>query len=186
MAIKIHESFLSDNDFDRYYNFVKNYDSWGESINGNVWSGRVIYTNHIQLLNDINSRFLNKVKSLITSDLKLDNEIWPDYLGLVRWRVGDKQEPHADGELANNQKHPYFWRNFGCVYYLNEDYEGGEIYFPNQKIELKPMKNTLVFFPGTLEYLHGVKEITKNVRYTLTSFWTYDINYKINYDYNTK
>ena len=47
--------------------------------------------------------------------------------------------------------------------------------------------NTLVFFPGTLEYLHGVKEITGGVRYTLTSFWTFNKNYNINgYDSSTK
>jgi hypothetical protein len=42
------------------------------------------------------------------------------------------------------------------------------------KFQLKPKQNTLVFFPGTLEFLHGVKPITNGVRYTLTSFWTYD------------
>lgn len=148
MDIKIHESFLSENDLNRYLNFVINYNSWGESIQGNIWSGRVIYTNHITTLKEINDLFLNKVKNTIKADLTIDKEIWPDYLGLVRWRIGDKQEPHADGELSNNRKHPYFWRNFGCVYYLNEDYEGGEIYFPNQKLEVKPKKKHLNIFSG--------------------------------------
>ena len=89
------------------------------------------------------------------------------------------QHAHADGE-NKNEKHPFFWRNFGCVYYLNDDYEGGEIYFPNQNIKLKPKPNTLVFFPGTLEYLHGVNPITNGIRYTLTSFWTFDKLHKMN------
>ena len=114
----------------------------------------------------------------IKKDYEIPNEIYADYIGLVKWKDGDFQHPHADGENENG-KHPYHWRHFGCVYYLNDNYDGGEIYFPKQNIELKPKPNTLVFFPGTLEYLHGVKPTTKGIRYTLTSFWTFDKSYSI-------
>jgi hypothetical protein len=36
----------------------------------------------------------------------------------------------------------------------------------------------LIFFPGTLTFLHGVRPITSGARYTLTLFWTYDKNYR--------
>ena len=51
---------------------------------------------------------------------------------------------------------------------------------PNQNIEIKPKPNTLVFFPGNLEFLHGVKPMINDVRYTLTSFWTFDKLHKMN------
>ena len=47
-------------------------------------------------------------------------------------------------------------------------------YFPNQKLEIQPKAGHTVFFPGTLEYLHGVSRITKGNRYTIASFLTYD------------
>lgn len=171
--ISITENYLSTIEFEKYLKFSKETQEWGNRHLNDVWSGRVIYQNGVQ-----NFNYLNDLENKIKSDFELTNEIYPDYLGLVKWEVGDIQHPHADGE-NKNEKHPFFWRNFGCVYYLNDDYEGGEIYFPNQNIKLKPKPNTLVFFPGTLEYLHGVTPITNGVRYTLTSFWTYNKKHKM-------
>jgi predicted 2-oxoglutarate/Fe(II)-dependent dioxygenase YbiX len=60
------------------------------------------------------------------------------------------------------------------VIYLNDDYEGGEIYFPNLSLELKPLPGTLITFPGTLRYLHGVRRVTGGMRHTIASFITFD------------
>lgn len=172
--ISITENYLSTIEFEKYLNYSKETTEWGKRIPNDNWSGRVIYEPA-----KTNFNYLKGLENKIKSDFELTDKIYADYLGLVKWEVGDIQHPHADGE-NKNEKHPFFWRNFGCVYYLNDDYEGGEIYFPNQNIKLKPKPNTLVFFPGTLEYLHGVTPITNGVRYTLTSFWTFDKNYKMN------
>ena len=52
---------------------------------------------------------------------------------------------------------------------------GGEIYFPNKENYCPPIEpGMLVFFPGTLEFLHGVKEVTEGTRYTIASFFTRD------------
>ena len=173
MFISINENWLSEFDFEKYKNFSKTTKLWGERTQSNVWSGRVIYNNQFENLEEENSNLLYSINKKISLDDNLSKDIYPDYLGLVKWEIGDVQHPHADGEEING-KHIFYWRNFGCVYYLNDDYEGGEIYFPNQNIQIKPKPNTLVFFPGTLEFLHGVKPITKGIRYTLTSFWTFD------------
>jgi hypothetical protein len=50
--------------------------------------------------------------------------------------------------------------------YFNEDFEGGEIYFPNLDYQYKPVKGAALIFPCN-EYLHGVKAITKGYRYTM-------------------
>jgi hypothetical protein len=171
--ISIVENFLPNDEFENYLKYSKETQKWGTRISNDNWSGRVIYEAY-----QTNFDYLQSVKNKIKSDFELIDEIYPDYLGLVKWELGDMQNPHADGEEVNG-KHQFYWRNFGCVLYLNDDYGGGEIYFPNQDIELKPNPNTLVFFPGTLEYLHGVKMITSGIRYTLTSFWTYDTEYKM-------
>jgi hypothetical protein len=167
--ISINENWLDDEDFKKYLELAKSKNNnWGERNNTNIWAGRVIY-NHQFGLNELNTKFLEKIRNKIKSDFKLTNEIWPDYLGLVKWEEGDMQHPHADAE-----PNVFYWRDFGCVYYLNDDYEGGEIYFPNQNITIKPKPNTLVFFPGNHNYLHGVKPMISGIRYTLTSFWTFD------------
>ena len=171
--ISINENYLNKSHCEDYLKFCRETNVWDNFHTNDVWNQRVIYSNQFPNLELHYTTYLNDLKEKIKLDFNITEEIYPDYLGLVRWKNGDMQHPHADGEI-NGETHPYHWRNFGCVYYLNDDYDGGEIYFPNQNIELKPKPNTLVFFPGTLEFLHGVKPITNGVRYTLTSFWTYD------------
>ena len=179
--ISIVENYLSIDEFEKYLNYSKETQKWGSRLPNDNWSGRVIYQNGVD-----NFNYLKNVEKKIKSDFEINDKIYPDYLGLVKWENSDMQHPHADGQNENGD-HPYHWRNFGCVLYLNDDYEGGEIYFPNQNMEIKPKPNTLVFFPGTLEYLHGVKPITNGVRYTLTSFWTFNKQYNMNgYDSNTR
>lgn len=95
---------------------------------------------------------------------------------IVKWMPGQYQSPHADKELHEGldagkpNSFPHY--DIGCIYYLNDDYEGGELYFPNQGIEIKPKPGNLYFFPGDRYYVHGVKEIISGNRYTCPTFWT--------------
>lgn len=62
--------------------------------------------------------------------------------------------------------------------YLNDDYEGGELYFPNQNFEIKPTAKSLLVFKGGGEYLHGVRQVKGNIdnvrpRYVVVAFWDY-------------
>jgi len=91
--------------------------------------------------------------------------------GIRRWDTGEFQPLHADGEDTEGHPNEAFIVDYGAVIYLNDDYEGGEIYFPDHGIELKPKAGTLVFFPSSTMYIHGVKEITRGSRYTTPSFW---------------
>jgi hypothetical protein len=103
-------------------------------------------------------------------------EVKPTGPCLVRWPVGSMQWPHADKELhegpdkgtANN----FPWYDIGTVIYLNEDYEGGRLHFPKQEIAFKPKARAAYFFPGDLNYIHGVDIITEGTRYTSPWFWT--------------
>ena len=57
------------------------------------------------------------------------------------------------------------------LFYLNDDYEGGELYFPLQDVKFKPKKGAAYFFPGDKNYIHGVTEIKSGIRYTCPFFW---------------
>lgn len=176
--ISINEDYLTQTENETYLKFCRETNIWDEFQTTDAWNQRVIYHPNFPKFETNYIDYLLKIREKIKTDFNITDEIYPDYLGLVRWRKGDMQQPHADGE-NENRNHPYHWRHFGCVYYLNDDYDGGEIYFPNQNIEIKPKPNTLIFFPGNMKFLHGVKPITKGVRYTLTSFWTFDKQYSM-------
>ena len=95
---------------------------------------------------------------------------------LVRWLPGNFQMPHADKELheGDNAGKPndFPWYDLATIIYLNDDYEGGELYFPNQEIKFKPKAGTAYFFPGDKNYIHGISEIVSGIRYTCPFFWT--------------
>jgi predicted 2-oxoglutarate/Fe(II)-dependent dioxygenase YbiX len=50
--------------------------------------------------------------------------------------------------------------------YLNDDYQGGEVYFPFFDIEKKPTAGDILMYPGSWQYLHGVKKV-EGVRYAV-------------------
>lgn len=100
----------------------------------------------------------------------------PTSPAMVRWLPGQFQMPHADKELhvgddrGKPNDFPYY--DIAGLFYINDDYEGGELYFPNQGIQFKPKAGAAYFFPGDMNYIHGVTEITSGIRYTCPFFWT--------------
>jgi hypothetical protein len=79
------------------------------------------------------------------------------------WTSGTKGDLHIDAQGPE----PFI--EWSTIMYLNDpsEYEGGEIYFPNQGFTYKPKKYSAVFFPSAgTEYIHGITEITEGHRYT--------------------
>lgn len=104
-------------------------------------------------------------------------------IALRKWMPGESQDPHADCEAVFTHNvsewdmspiHNFssLFIEYAALVYLNDDYEGGEIYFPEYGIDIKPKAGDLIFFPGTSMYTHGVREVTSGLRYTLMSFFT--------------
>lgn len=95
---------------------------------------------------------------------------------LVRWLPGQFQNPHADKELHEGDQRgkpndfPYY--DIAGLFYLNDDYEGGELYFPEQGIQFKPKRGAAYFFPGDMNYIHGVTKVESGIRYVSPFFWT--------------
>jgi len=100
----------------------------------------------------------------------------PTSAAVVRWLPGQFQEPHADKELhigedkGKPNDFPYY--DLSGLFYINNDYEGGELYFPQHGIKFKPKAGSAYFFPGDMNYIHGVTEITSGIRYVCPFFWT--------------
>lgn len=63
---------------------------------------------------------------------------------------------------------------FSALVYLNasgSDYSGGNIYFPNQELNISPKTGQLIFFRGDINHPHGVSEVTSGKRYALVLFY---------------
>jgi len=107
---------------------------------------------------------------------KFQVEVNPTDAAIVRWPKGAMQFPHADKELHEGPDagtpNEFPWYDLGTVFYLNDDYEGGELFFPLQDIKFKPKPRAAYFFPGDKNYIHGVTKVTSGTRYTAPFFWT--------------
>lgn len=97
---------------------------------------------------------------------------------IVRWKTGDVMTPHADNiEQDNITPNTSPWRSFGGVIFLNSDFDGGKLYYPNVGIEVNPKPGMVVLHPAGIEYTHGVSKVTRGIRYTISNFFTFDANY---------
>jgi predicted 2-oxoglutarate/Fe(II)-dependent dioxygenase YbiX len=84
----------------------------------------------------------------------------------LKYRTGEEYKPHYDGGTESG-------RAISAVIYLNDDYEGGHIEFPNFKIKLKPQKGMLILFPSNFAYRHIAHPVTSGTKYSLVT-WIHD------------
>jgi hypothetical protein len=82
--------------------------------------------------------------------------------GIHRFRKGDTMNAHVDNAGDD------FKNVLGAIIYLNEEFEGGEIYYPELDFKIKPKANSMIMHDASL--LHQVLEVTEGIRYTLTTF----------------
>jgi hypothetical protein len=159
----------------RYLEFGRSANVWEKHKTDSYWSTRIIhYGDMPPEMGPSIIEIMKSVKATIKAEFKPAYEIYPDDFIVVRWMKGDDHELHADSENPGGQPHPFPWREFTSIIYLNDDFEGGDLCFPNQNVVVTPTPRMLVFFSGKLEYIHEVKQITAGTRYTLSSFWTFD------------
>ena len=183
------ENFLTEEEILYLNNFAKNNTLWDVTEshwneNGNiiydhrVWENRVATqftiektdTNVISMLQNIVGRLKLKIEEFYNVECNASGT------SIVRWPVGTMQYPHADKELHEGPDagtpNDFPWYDLGTVFYLNDEYEGGELYFPLQNIEFKPKRGAAYFFPGDKNFIHGVKPVISGCRYTAPFFWT--------------
>ena len=81
-----------------------------------------------------------------------------------------KMEEHLDympSEASNGNP----LAHMTSLIYINDDYEGGELFFPTQNLTYKPELGSLVIFPSN--YLHGVLECFGNSRHSVLACYTF-------------
>jgi len=79
---------------------------------------------------------------------------------ILRFAEGGFMAEHKDDETGVT--------DFGCVIYLNENFDGGELVYPNLNKSLKPIAGSLVIHDSNEP--HMVNTTTKGTRYMLTTF----------------
>lgn len=81
-----------------------------------------------------------------------------------RMQEGIELKAHTDQDTDPSIK-------YATIIYLNDEYNGGELFFSNKDLEIKPNPGSLVIFPGTKDFNHGVRFVKPGpIRYVLVGF----------------
>ena len=88
---------------------------------------------------------------------------WHDQYGILKYGKGQFFTNHIDD-------HKDFHRRISTIYYLNDNYLGGEINFPRFNIIFKPKANQMIMFPSTYVYNHSVSSVVEGERYAVVSW----------------
>ena len=80
---------------------------------------------------------------------------------------GGFMSEHADA-IHHSHGQQYGFPEVSILYFLNEEYEGGE--FVVSDIMYKPKKNSSIIFPANFMFPHYVKPVIKGTRYTIITW----------------
>lgn len=159
------------------YSRISKWEDWTASNDSNLIYGKTKVINRASLKNSTGSDLVDKKTLYIANSFIMAFQMCTDrylaaknlekekyYLDLDRitikaWNEGQSMGPHFDGQDGNKDL------AFSLVAYVNDDYEGGEISFPNHNITIKPKAGSLIMFPSQEPYIHEVKPIISGTRY---------------------
>jgi len=88
-------------------------------------------------------------------------------INYVRYKPGQHFAVHSDSGFSYNC-------TVSSVMYLNDDYEGGELWFPFLDLTYKPKAGDIVIFPSTYIYAHASKPITSGVKYSAVTMFDWN------------
>ena len=113
------------------------------------------------------------------------SQVWAQYIAPKYHCEFDKYEPaqflgypvgghyieHNDAETFHDGE----WRKIAdrdvsFLFYLNSEFGGGELEFPELGLTIKPKKGMMIAFPSYKEFEHKVHPVTWGHRYTLVSW----------------
>ena len=141
------------------------------------WDGRIVYitdvVRHDPGAAAIMADFQRRTAERLSDVYQLSAPLFTDTVQLNIWEEGQCLPPHVDNANPGGEPHPSYWRDFSSIVYLNDDYEGGELYFTAQDRTLRPRKGMLVAFSAGYWHEHGVLTVTRGRRIAMPAFYTF-------------
>ena len=128
------------------------------------WNGKFLFIKDSSIPNQI----VNNIKDWIENP---DFWSWGLPSSVHRIRPGEKMFLHADN--SNEKSGLNNWVDFSFVLYHN-DFNGGEIIYPQINFEYHPKAGDLLMHPGSQNYIHGTKEVLPGPTRYNSTMWMYD------------
>lgn len=155
--IYVINDFLTEKEHLKLLTFCKNPDNWITMNKDSEYRNKV-WDDNIKFLEKDFDKIYNNIflrLTLLFNEGYINLEKYVTRLRPSQCMPAHTDEPH-NGVLK------------GIVIYLNDDYQGGELNYPNHGLSYKPKARSLACHPSN--YLHEVTQIYNNERYFITAF----------------
>lgn len=90
-------------------------------------------------------------------------------INFVRYGEGQHFAVHTDHGFS-------YTCTVSSIVYLNDGYEGGELWFPYLNIAFKPQFGDILIFPSTFIYAHASLPVTSGIKYSAVTMFDYNDN----------
>jgi hypothetical protein len=122
---------------------------------------------------DISTFILFSINELISNYFNGKHQVKSWFFSCMK--IGSFNPYHTDNYYLNDDGKrvidPKFAYDKSAILYLNDNYVGGELFFPNQNLLVKPEIGDLIFFEGDLDKPHEVKKVTSGERHAFITFY---------------
>lgn len=142
------------------------------------WNNRLLwYADIVKAKPEVGDCMLqtqHRAIELVSNFYRLKVPLYADLLQIVRWNAGMFMKAHADNAHPDGHEHDMAHRDLSGILYLNDDYEGGELYFTAQNIAIKPRAGMFVAMTAGFHHEHAVLRVQNGARLTMPSFFTFE------------
>ena len=101
-----------------------------------------------------------------------------------KWEPGAFAPLHSDNSSNEGIMGAFTRSRYAAFLYLNDNFDGGQLIFPEHNLNFKPKTGMLAAFHGGHENMHEVTVVKKFDRYTIGSF--FDDREESDYDQETR
>lgn len=154
------KSFLSDYEIEALEEIIKDNMSFVEGVvNLPDYGGYYTFSAEGDTVDSIANRML---KLLQDNNFEFGNFYPREEIQFIAPESG--QSVHIDGDGSGTDV------TWGLVAYISdpESYEGGEIFYPDHDIEIKPARGSLAIHRGNIK--HGVNVVSSGFRFVIVAF----------------
>lgn len=133
------------------------------------------------VINGVNAEFYEIVSKHIVKDQICIESVFGELQPETKFNItvmldGSSVPPHTDESIFPEHvgiiNKPVL-RDITSVFYLNDDFDGGELHFDCLNKTIKPEAGMLVFFPTAKIYRHAVLTVRNGQRFFVSRFWNF-------------
>jgi hypothetical protein len=167
-TIKIVKNFMPEKDIELVLSKVNSIYRIPSSVKVDLASADLKILEYIKKIKEKSENFFN-------IELDYDEDVSPS--GKCDSYIAGRKKDfvtlvHSDKLGPYTEKHKkYNWSgHISNLIYLNDNYDGGELYFPHHDLKIKPEPGMLISFPGNWWNRHGILPAS-DLRFALSVFF---------------